>query len=176
MKLDAYGRSYFTEQEIFEELYKNPNLNIANFNLDCDQDSYKQNYNNSVQELKLDWDLLARLENLNNISVSDYHNKNQNSWLMPDSYKDLDIAQYLLDKCSTQHEKQRVSQELLLYQERELFDLLKYMKYLVDTLNSHNIVWGVGRGSSVASYVLFLLGVHKIDSLYYDLDISEFLK
>jgi len=50
------------------------------------------------------------------------------------------------------------------------------LKYLVDTLRKNNVIWGVGRGSSVASYVLFLLGVHKIDSLYYNLDIEEFLK
>jgi DNA polymerase III alpha subunit len=34
----------------------------------------------------------------------------------------------------------------------------------------------VGRGSSVASYVLYLLGVHRIDSMFYDLDPSEFLR
>jgi DNA polymerase III alpha subunit len=69
-----------------------------------------------------------------------------------------------------------VGQELLLYQERDLFNLLRYLKYLVDTLRKNNLVWGVGRGSSVASYVLFLLGVHKINSIYYDLSVDEFLK
>jgi DNA polymerase III alpha subunit len=53
---------------------------------------------------------------------------------------------------------------------------LRYLKYLVDTLRKNNVVWGVGRGSSVASYVLFLIGVHRIDSLYYDLNVDEFLK
>jgi DNA polymerase III alpha subunit len=71
---------------------------------------------------------------------------------------------------------QRAGQELLLYQEREMFVLLKYLKYLVDTMRNNNIVWGVGRGSSVSSFVLFLIGVHKINSLYYGLDIDEFLK
>jgi DNA polymerase III alpha subunit len=37
-------------------------------------------------------------------------------------------------------------------------------------------VWGVGRGSSVASYVLFLIGVHRIDSMKYNLDYKEFLR
>jgi len=63
-----------------------------------------------------------------------------------------------------------------MFQERNMFNLLKYMKYLVDTLRKNNIVWGVGRGSSVASFVLFLIGIHKINSLYYDLSIDEFLK
>jgi DNA polymerase III alpha subunit len=95
---------------------------------------------------------------------------------MPVEYKELDIAAYVLGLCQQEQELQRVGQELLLYQERNLFDLLRYLKYLVDTLRKNNVVWGVGRGSSVASYVLFLLGVHKIDSLYYNLDIDEFLK
>jgi DNA polymerase III alpha subunit len=54
--------------------------------------------------------------------------------------------------------------------------LLFYLKYLVDAMRENKIVWGVGRGSSVASYVLYLIGVHRIDSIKYDLDIKEFLK
>ena len=81
-----------------------------------------------------------------------------------------------MDQCKTDAELQRVGEELLLFQERNLFPLLCFMRYLVDTLRKNNIVWGVGRGSSVASYVLYLIGVHKINSMYYDLDIAEFLK
>jgi hypothetical protein len=95
---------------------------------------------------------------------------------MPKEYRDIDIAEYILGLCREDYELQRVGQELLLYQERNLFNLLRYLKYLVDTLRKNNVVWGVGRGSSVASYVLFLLGVHKIDSLYYELSVDEFLK
>ena len=63
-----------------------------------------------------------------------------------------------------------------MFQERNLFNLLKYLKYLVDTMRDNNVIWGVGRGSSVASYVLYLLGVHRINSMYYDLDPGEFLR
>jgi DNA polymerase III alpha subunit len=95
---------------------------------------------------------------------------------MPAEYIDLDIAQYVLDLCSNDAELQRVGQELLLYQERDLFNLLRYLKYFVDTMRKNNVVWGLGRGSSVSSFVLYLIGVHKINSLYYDLPIEEFLK
>jgi DNA polymerase III alpha subunit len=78
--------------------------------------------------------------------------------------------------CNTDAELQRVGTELLLYQERNMFDLLRFLVYIVDVMREQDIVWGVGRGSSVASYVLYLIGVHKIDSLYYDLDIAEFLR
>ena len=95
---------------------------------------------------------------------------------MPDEYKHMDIAKHVLSLCSTEAELQRCGTELLLFQERNLFDLLRYLKYLVDVMTKNNIVWGVGRGSSVASYVLYLLGVHRIDSMYYNLDIHEFLR
>lgn len=100
----------------------------------------------------------------------------QKNWKMPQEYKDLDIAQYILNLCSTEAELQRCGEELLLYQERDLFNLLRYLKYLVDLMTENNVIWGVGRGSSVASYILYKLGVHKIDSIYYQLDIKEFLR
>jgi DNA polymerase III alpha subunit len=78
--------------------------------------------------------------------------------------------------CNNDNELQRCGQELLLYQERNLFDLLRYLKYLVDTMTQNQVIWGVGRGSSVASYVLYLLGVHRIDSMFYDLEPTEFLR
>jgi hypothetical protein len=95
---------------------------------------------------------------------------------MPEEYKNLDIAEYVLSLCKTDEQRQRVGEELLLYLDRDLFTLLQYLKYLVDTMRQHNIVWGVGRGSSVSSYVLYLLGIHRIDSMYYSLDIKEFLR
>ena len=110
------------------------------------------------------------------VSVTEFDLKNQMNWYMPAQYKEMDIAKYILDQCSSEAELQRAGKELLLFQQREMFDLLRYLKYLVDTMRQNNIVWGVGRGSSVASYILYLLGVHKINSLYWDLPIEEFLK
>jgi len=110
------------------------------------------------------------------IPVTEFDAQNQVTWHMPNEYKDLDIAKWLIEQCKTQSELQRVGEELLLFQERDLFDLLKYLKYLVDTMREHQVIWGVGRGSSVASYVLYLIGIHKVDSMYYDLPITEFLR
>lgn len=109
-------------------------------------------------------------------SIEHFDRKLQAQWRMPEKYKQLDIAQHILDLCRTDAELQRVGEELLLYQERDLFNLLRYMAYLVDVMRENQVIWGVGRGSSVASYCLYLLGVHRIDSLYYGLDIKEFLR
>lgn len=110
------------------------------------------------------------------MSVEEFDHRNQQHWFMPEEYKHLDIAKLVLDLCSTEEELQRVGEELLLYQERNLFDLLRYLKYLVDVMQHNRMIWGVGRGSSVASYVLYLLGVHRIDSMFYELDPKEFLR
>jgi DNA polymerase III alpha subunit len=110
------------------------------------------------------------------LSVEAFDARNRNEWYIPDEYRDFDIARFILDQCKTDAELQRAGEELLLYQERDLFMMLRYLKYFVDTMRKHKIVWGVGRGSSVSSFVLYLIGVHRINALYYDLSIYEFLK
>ena len=111
-----------------------------------------------------------------NIAVKDWDSVNQQNWHMPEEYKQLDIAEHILGLCNTEAELQRCGEELLLYQERELFNLLCYLKYLVDVMTTNQVIWGVGRGSSVASFILYKLGVHRIDSLFYNLDVHEFLR
>lgn len=170
MKYDSYGQSYTTSEELCELLYKDPELKLENFKV---QDP--EQYNASKDMLYADLPKLNKYTTFN-LSIEDFDQQQQSHWHMPLEYATMDIAQWLLDQCKTQAELQRVGEELLLYQERDLFTLLCYLKYLVDTMRKNNIVWGVGRGSSVSSYVLYLIGIHKIDSMYYDLDITEFLK
>jgi DNA polymerase III alpha subunit len=110
------------------------------------------------------------------LSVKEFDYQNQSQWQMPKEYYEIDIAKWVLDQCKNQEELQRAGDELLKFQDRNMFPLLQYLKYLVDTMRKNNIVWGVGRGSSVASFVLFLIGIHRINSLYYQLSIDEFLK
>jgi DNA polymerase III alpha subunit len=174
MKFDPYGQLVISSNELVNELYRNPSLKIENFNV-VDPESY----NHSVAKLHLDYPMLKKylpLDYKEEVPVELFDHAQQQTWHMPTEYLELDIAQHILDLCKTQEELQRVGEELLLYQERDLFNLLRYLKYFVDTMRKNKVVWGLGRGSSTASYVLYLLGVHKINSLYYDLPIEEFLK
>ena len=98
------------------------------------------------------------------------------NWNMPDEYKTFNLHGFLMGQCATNEQIQRMNDEFVEYKERGLLPLLRYMKYIVDTMRENDIVWGVGRGSSVASYVLYLIGVHKIDSIKYDLDFKEFFR
>lgn len=177
MNYDQYGQCWTTCDELFTMLYKNPDLKLDQFlvKIGSGEEILLQKYNDSVDLLYADMPKLKAIRPVDS-SIEEFDSKNQSTWHMPQDYKDLDIAEWILNQCKHDYELQRVGQELLMFQERDLFNLLRYLKYLVDTLRKNNIVWGVGRGSSVSSYVLYLIGVHKIDSLYYELSIDEFLK
>ena len=95
---------------------------------------------------------------------------------MPESYTKINVLQWLLDRCQTDTEKLRVQTEYDLFEKKNFVRVLQFLIYFVDTLRANNIVWGVGRGSSVASFCLFLIGVHKINPLLYNLDHREFLR
>jgi DNA polymerase III alpha subunit len=96
-------------------------------------------------------------------------------WFIPVGYQQLNIEEFLISQCPVENYN-RVIAELELFKQHNMIPVLQAMKFIVDTLRANNIVWGVGRGSSVASYVLHLIGVHKIDSVKYKLPIEEFFK
>jgi DNA polymerase III alpha subunit len=170
MMYDHFGQAHISTEDATELLYQNPDLDLSNILFDN-----PDQFNAAVKVLYSDFAPLREYALIGaNIEQFDY--RNQNTWHMPQEYTKLDIAQWVLNQCTTDAELQRVADELMLFQERDLFDLLRWLKYFVDTMRANKVVWGVGRGSSVASYVLYLIGVHKINSMYYDLDISEFLK
>lgn len=110
------------------------------------------------------------------------------SWNLPEKYKTLDVIDYVISKFYSDFHfdgltvnqieirEKRIAHELELFNKYNLYDVLRLMVYIIDTFKTHNIVWGVGRGSSVSSYVLYLLEVHDIDSVEHDLDIEDFLR
>lgn len=169
MQTDKYGQLIYTENDICNLMLQDPTRTIKGMLVDKDI---------TFTDMFVNMDDLPKLIKYITLdkSLQEFDEQNQNNWHMPIEYENLDIAKFILDQCKSEAELQRAGQELLMFQERDMFVLLQYLKYLVDTMRKNNIVWGVGRGSSVASFVLFLLGVHKINSLYYDLSIDEFLK
>ena len=175
MNYNRFGESYCTDEDLVDILYQQPDIDLTKFYV-TDPGQYNQSREHTHSH---DLPILKRyipVDYKEDLPLELFDRVQQDRWTMPDEYKQLDIAQWLLEKCQTQEELQRVGEELLLYQERNLFDLLKQLKYTIDTWRTNSIVWGVGRGSSVASYVLYLIGVHRINSMYYDLDIREFLR
>ena len=149
-----------TEQQGIELLYRN--RDISNIPFDSVQE-----FNNFCDELDIE-KLVTDIE----------YNRNFN---IPQYYKDIDVESFVKELIPTSGQDvniitARVEQELAEFKARNMYPVLQLMIYIVNTLRKNNLVWGVGRGSSVASYVLYLIGIHKIDSLQYNLDIKEFLK
>lgn len=123
--------------------------------------------------------LNEQLKKFRNFELNYYsgpQNNNTSNWNTPEPFKSMDIEEYIFSLSKTEEEDARIALELSMFYERDLYPLLRHMIYLVDHFRKNNIVWGVGRGSSVSSYVLFLVGLHRINSLHYNLSIDEFLK
>ena len=110
------------------------------------------------------------------------------SWVIPEEYKKLDVVNYVIDKLVIELDEQkfseteasirekRVSKELELFNSLEKIDVLRTIIYIINTFERNNVVWGVGRGSSTHSYVLYLLGAHDVDSVLFNLPIEDFLR
>jgi hypothetical protein len=173
VKINEYGQVTITTDEAFQSLYAGKINTLESVFVNSDTEISKYNSARLINA-----DRIAELQTLIEpvISLKEFDQLNQNNWFMPDEYKEFEIADFLLNQCQTKEQKDRVIEELTLYFQYNMIDVLRYCKYLVDTMRTNNILWGVGRGSSVASYVLYLIGIHKIDSIKFDLDINEFLK
>ena len=166
MRLDQFSNPIFNEQDIFEALYKGQTLSPEMFVESNDEIKSLE----ATTELKF-WKPLDDYD----LSLEDYDSSLQTDWNMPDEYKTLDIEEFLVNACPKEN-YQRLVDELEAYKARNMLDLLRWLKYFVDTCSKEGVVWGIGRGSSVASYILYLIGVHSIDSIKYNLDWQEFLR
>jgi len=173
MKTNKFGEMIFEESDLVDLVMQGREpWNMSHVTVDPEVNIERLAHNLEDPGSLLTWTFPENSD----IAVPEFDQRRQEYWFMPQSYRDIDIAQYVLSLCHSEAQLQRVGEELLLFQERGLFDLLRYLRYLVDVMRENHVIWGVGRGSSVASYVLYLLGVHRIDSIYYDLDVREFLR
>ena len=168
--LDNKNRYISNENTGVEMLYKSKALSNAEFE-----------YTNDIQQFQE----FAHEMDINLLKIIGGEDFDRiNTYNIPEHYKNLDVKEYVSklvesksgDSDISVKAKARVEMELTMFEERGLFPVIQILIYIVDTMRKHSLVWGVGRGSSVASYVLYILNVHKINSLKYNLDIKEFLK
>ena len=171
MKTDELGIPRFSNKDLIDMIYTG-HSDKCHVVL-CDEHDDVNKFNIAMQEQGMS--LLQKYIPLD-VDQKTFDGVCQSEWFMPQEYKALDVQSFVLNKCTTDKEIARVSDELIEFKKRDMNNLLRYMIYLVDFMRENDIVWGVGRGSSVASYVLYLIGVHRIDSIQYDLDWREFLR
>ena len=171
MKTDDLGIPRFSNRDLVDMIYSG-HIDKCHVVL-CDESDDVDRFNDAMNEQGL-----PTLQKYIPLDVDEktFDGVCQSEWFMPDEYKYMNILEYLTDRCNTQEERDRVWTEFQEFEQRDMIPLLRYMCYLVDFMRENDIVWGVGRGSSVASYVLYLIGVHRIDSIQYGLDWREFLR
>ena len=173
MKTDSLGIPRFSNRDLVDMIYSG-HIDKCHVVL-CDNSVDVDKFNNYANENGLP--SLTKYIPLD-VEEKTFDGVCQGEWFMPEEYKTLDVDAFLLGKIGGKLTKEwgRCLEELEAFRERDMEDLLRYMIYLVDFMRENNIVCGVGRGSSVASYVLYLIGVHRINSIQYDLDWREFLR
>ncbi len=174
MKTDSLGIPRFTNKDLIDMIYTGHSDKVHVVLCDAENDIDK--FNEACKEQGL-----PKLQKYIPLDVDQktFDGVCQSEWFMPDAYKAINVYEYVLQKAETpcpKHIQDRIWEELDAFKERDMLNLLRYMIYLVDFMRENNIVWGVGRGSSVASYVLYLIGVHKINSIQFGLDWREFLR
>jgi DNA polymerase III alpha subunit len=168
-KTNEHGDVIFTEEDALELLYTDPDFDISKLFF---EDTRK--YSSALKDLGLDLPIINTAPDRE--PLAEFDSKNINNWHMPEKYYQINVLEWLLERCQNDAEKLRVQMEYDLFEKKRFIRVLQFLIYFVDTLRTNNIVWGVGRGSSVASFCLFLIGVHKINPLLYNLDITEFLR
>ena len=168
-KINDYGDCVYSEDDLLDLIYSNPDINLSKIYTTNEQ------YSKALQELDIDLPVLPTLPDRKE-SLADFDSKNYDNWYMPKKYKQINVLQWLLERCQTDAEKLRVQEEYSRLDEKNFVNVLQFLIYFVDTLRANNVIWGVGRGSSVSSFCLFLIGVHKINPMLYNLDYGEFLR
>lgn len=184
LKTDELGIPHFSHRDLINIIYSG-HADKVHVVL-CDQSDDIDRFNKAMEEKGF-----SKLQTYIPLDVDQktFDKVCQSEWLMPDEYKTYDMlgffdvmiareTGYAISDLSYMKTKEyaRKEEELKEFQKRGLVQLLRYMKYLVDFMRENNIVWGVGRGSSVSSYLLYLIGVHRINPIQYGLDWREFLR
>lgn len=171
MKVNMYGQAILSSDNLRKLLLQGKNIGHLNVERDEEIELYEK-YQDELLSQKIVF-LDAPDETL---SFDEFHLKTADEWIFPEEYQKIDVFTWLTNKCKTDEEIARVAEEYILYEERDLIMLLRLFIFLVDYMRKNKFIWGVGRGSSVSSYILYLIGVHKVNSLAYNFDIKDYLK
>jgi DNA polymerase III alpha subunit len=169
--VNMYGQAILDSDDLRELVLQGKNIGHLNVTFDEDIKLFQKYQSELIQEAVV---FLEPPEE--KLSFDEFHKQCAEEWVFPVVYQQINVLNWLLVKCKTQEEIDRVYEEYKLYEDRDLIMLLRLLIYLVDYMRENKFLWGVGRGSSVSSYILYLIGIHRVDSLLYRFDIRDYLK
>lgn len=166
--IDEYGKVYYTPDQLVNMIMSG--YDVTNFSVTSEKDVTENNNSEDLNIKKINF------YQKNKSELTEYFNDIKNDFIIPDNFMSIDLYNFLLSKCNTQEEYIRIEYEYNLIVKKDMINFFKCIIYLVDFFRNNDILWGVGRGSSVSSYALYLIGIHKINSIKYNLDCHEFFK
>ena len=165
MNIDNAGQCIYSQSEVFNLIMQGIDIDDIYVEKDAELNDLLKSYESSD---------FKRYMVINDNELNSFHKLNQMDWKMPKEYFDdvYDIKETIRAKIwyGNPQYHTRIDKELEAFEHYGLLDLLKYMRYMCDTLRDRGVVWGVGRGSSVASLCLYVLGVHSVDPVKYGID------
>lgn len=167
------GDSSFYSEILSKKILENPSLDISKniFLLEMSKDVEKFN-------LRTD----------SNLSLKYNLKEYDTTWNIPEQYKSINLKPYLISKLKKEVEEnlftpdeiririKRILDEISEIEKHNMSEMFKTAIYIIDKFNENNIVWGTGRGSACSLYTLYLIGLHDVDSVLYELDIHEFFR
>lgn len=117
-----------------------------------------------------DNDVVSRSGQLRTMTVDRNHTETEYLRLC-----DIILASHRLDTDNPVH-MDRIDKELDFFRKNNHIKLLLSLVDMINKFKCDGVVWGVGRGSSCASFILYLLEVHDVNSIRYDIPFKELSK
>lgn len=102
-------------------------------------------------------------------------------WTIPKKYLELNITELCIDALAEKRLDddeyiERLSWELNKMEEKNMHQFVRCLLYVIHQFEEKDVLWGVGRGSSCASLIMYLLGINKVDPVKYGIPAEEFFK
>jgi DNA polymerase III alpha subunit len=165
--IDEFGRAVVSSNGLFELWLQGIDEQGLAISTDAEIEEYNRQCTlHSKQEYLITTDL----------SVPPTHFERSGQWMIPAEFQTIDVEAWCLELCTTDEERDRVKHEMRLFDFYGMIPVVRSLIYMVGVFRERKIVWGIGRGSSVASFVLYLIGVHKINPIRFGLKVEDFLR
>lgn len=131
-----------------------------------------------VTELNADIELFNSISDIPISSEKTANSIPEMVWQIPKSFSEINLDDFVASKIAekglSNEYVERARIELIEVKRLNVEMLFRTMIYIVHRLQAEKKVWGVGRGSSCASLVLHLIGVHEVDPVKYKIPLEEF--
>ena len=105
IKINETGDCIFTEQDAIDLLYTNPDFDISKLFFEL-----TEQYNNSIKDTGLDLQQLQTVPKRPTPAKVD--ETNIANWFMPQKYYELNVLEWLLNKCQNDTEKKMTTSDM----------------------------------------------------------------